>query len=88
MELHDCAFPLLDDVSATSDLAEGFRDVNWALLVGSVPRKAGMERKELLGINGKIFVEQGQAIAKHAASDIRVLVVGNPCNSELLDRDE
>jgi malate dehydrogenase len=53
MELHDCAFPLLKVVSATSDLAEGFRDVNWALLVGSVPRKAGMERKELLGINGK-----------------------------------
>ena len=84
MELHDCAFPLLHDVSATSDLAEGFRDVNWALLVGSVPRKAGMERKELLGINGKIFVEQGRAIAKHAASDIRVLVVGNPCNTNCL----
>ena len=84
MELHDCAFPLLDVVSATSDLAEGFHDVNWALLVGSVPRKAGMERKELLGINGKIFVEQGQAIAKHAASDIRVLVVGNPCNTNCL----
>jgi malate dehydrogenase len=84
MELHDCAFPLLHDVSATSDLAEGFRDVNWALLVGSVPRKAEMERKELLGINGKIFVEQGQAIAKHAASDIRVLVVGNPCNTNCL----
>src|SRR4030095_12859347 len=84
MELHDCAFPLLHDVSATSDLAEGFRDVNWALLVGSGPRKAGMERKELLGINGKIFVEQGQAIAKHAASDIRVLVVGNPCNTNCL----
>ena len=84
MELHDCAFPLLEVVSTTSDLAEGFRDVNWALLVGSVPRKAGMERKELLGINGKIFVEQGRAIAKHAASDIRVLVVGNPCNTNCL----
>ena len=84
MELQDCAFPLVHDVSASSDLAEGFRGVNWALLVGSVPRKAGMERKELLGINGKIFVEQGQAIAKHAASDIRVLVVGNPCNTNCL----
>jgi len=84
MELQDCAFPLVHDVSASSELAEGFRGVNWALLVGSVPRKAGMERKELLGINGKIFVEQGQAIAKHAASDIRVLVVGNPCNTNCL----
>ncbi len=84
MELHDCAFPLLHHVIATADPAEGFRAVNWALLVGSVPRRAGMERKELLGINGKIFVEQGQAIAKHAASDIRVLVVGNPCNTNCL----
>jgi malate dehydrogenase len=84
MELHDCAFPLLHNVVATADLAEGFRDVNWALLVGSVPRKAGMERKDLLGINGKIFVEQGQAIAKNAAPDIRVLVVGNPCNTNCL----
>jgi malate dehydrogenase len=84
MELHDCAFPLLHDVLATVDLAEGFRGVNWALLVGSVPRRAGMERKDLLGINGKIFVEQGRAIAENAASDIRVLVVGNPCNTNCL----
>jgi malate dehydrogenase len=84
MELHDCAFPLLHSVMATSDLAEGFQGVNWALLVGGVPRKAGMERKDLLGINGRIFVEQGRAIAKHAASDIRVLVVGNPCNTNCL----
>ena len=84
MELHDCAFPLLHDVVATVDLAEGFRGVNWALLVGSVPRRAGMERKDLLGINGKIFVEQGRAIAENAASDIRVLVVGNPCNTNCL----
>jgi malate dehydrogenase len=84
MELHDCAFPLLHSVIATSDLAEGFQGVNWALLVGAVPRKAGMERKDLLGINGRIFVEQGQAIAKHAASDIRVVVVGNPCNTNCL----
>src|SRR6202030_3741995 len=63
---------------------EGFRDVNWALLVGSVPRKAGMERKDLLGINGKIFVGQGNAIEKNAAADVRVLVVGNPCNTNCL----
>jgi malate dehydrogenase len=81
MELDDCAFPLLTDVVATTDLNEGFKNVNWALLVGSVPRKAGMERKELLGINGKIFTGQGQAIAKNGASDVRVLVVGNPCNT-------
>src|SRR5438552_18859020 len=66
MELHDCAFPLLQSVVPTADLDEGFRDVNWALLVGSIPRKAGMERKDLLGINGKIFVGQGQAIEKNA----------------------
>ncbi len=84
MELHDCAFPLLHNVVATVDLGEGFRDVSWALLVGSVPRRAGMERKDLLGINGKIFVEQGRAIAEKAAPDIRVLVVGNPCNTNCL----
>ncbi len=77
-------FPLLHNVLATVDLGEGFRDVSWALLVGSVPRRAGMERKDLLGINGKIFVEQGRAIAEQAASDIRVLVVGNPCNTNCL----
>ena len=84
MELHDCAFPLLRNVVATSDLDEGFRNVNWALLVGSVPRKAGMERKDLLGINGKIFTSQGEAIARNAASDVRVVVVGNPCNTNCL----
>jgi malate dehydrogenase len=84
MELDDCAFPLLKSITPTADLDEGFRDVNWALLVGSVPRKAGMERKELLGINGKIFIGQGQAIEKNAAADIRVLVVGNPCNTNCL----
>src|SRR5438874_5596737 len=84
MELHDCAFPLLESITPTADLDEGFRDVNLALLVGSVPRKAGMERKELLGINGKIFVGQGQAIQKNAAADVRVLVVGNPCNTNCL----
>jgi malate dehydrogenase len=84
MELQDCAFPLLKAITPTADLAEGFRDVNWALLVGSVPRKAGMERKDLLGINGKIFIGQGQAIQKNAAQDVRVLVVGNPCNTNCL----
>lgn len=84
MELDDCAFPLLKNVVATTDLAEGFRDVNWALLVGSVPRKAGMERKDLLGINGKIFIGQGQAIEKNAAKDVRILVIGNPCNTNCL----
>src|SRR5205809_5545185 len=84
MELDDCAFPLLQSIVPTADLAEGFRDINWALLVGSVPRKAGMERKDLLGINGKIFIGQGQAIAKNANADVRVLVVGNPCNTNCL----
>lgn len=84
MELDDCAFPLLESITPTADLDEGFRDINWALLVGSVPRKAGMERKDLLGINGKIFIGQGQAIEKNAASDVRVLVVGNPCNTNCL----
>ena len=84
MELDDCAFPLLKRISATADLDDGFRGVNWALLVGSVPRKAGMERKDLLGINGRIFIGQGQAIAKNAADNVRVLVVGNPCNTNCL----
>ena len=84
MELNDCAFPLLESIEATSNLEVGFEGANWALLVGSVPRKAGMERKDLLGINGKIFVGQGQAIEANAADDIRVLVVGNPCNTNCL----
>jgi malate dehydrogenase len=84
MELHDCAFPLLKSITPTADLDEGFRDVNWALLVGSVPRKAGMERKDLLGINGKIFVGQSRAIEKNAAADVRTLVIGNPCNTNCL----
>ncbi|HEY1794074.1 MAG TPA: malate dehydrogenase [Opitutaceae bacterium] len=84
MELQDCAFPLLAGVVPTASLDEGFRDVNWALLVGSVPRKAGMERKDLLGINGKIFTGQGQAIARNAAKDVHILVVGNPCNTNCL----
>ena len=84
MELDDCAFPLLKEVIPTASLEEGFRNVNWALLVGSIPRKQGMERKDLLGINGKIFISQGEAIARHAAPNVRVLVVGNPCNTNCL----
>lgn len=84
MELDDCAFPLLKEVVATSDLDTGFKDANWALLVGSVPRKKGMERADLLGINGKIFTGQGQAIARSAAKDVRILVVGNPCNTNCM----
>ena len=84
MELLDCAFPLLQKVVCTSDLATGFSGVNWAILIGSVPRKAGMERSDLLGINGQIFVGQGQAIQNNAAADVRVLVVGNPCNTNCL----
>src|SRR5205807_781340 len=71
-------------VTPTADLNEGCRDVNWTLLDGSIPRKAGMERGDLLGINGKIFIGQGQAIQKNAASDVRTLVVGNPCNTNCL----
>ena len=84
MEIEDCAFPLLKGIVATSNLDEGFKGVNWCLLVGAAPRKAGMERKDLLGANGKIFVGQGKAIQKNAASDVRVLVVGNPCNTNCL----
>ena len=84
MELDDCAFPLLKGTVATASLEEGFRGVNWALLVGSVPRKQGMERKDLLGINGRIFIGQGQAIQKFAAPDVRIHVVGNPCNTNCL----
>ncbi len=84
MELDDCAFPLLQDIVATDSLDTGFSGANWALLVGSVPRKQGMERKDLLGINGKIFTGQGQAIQNNAASDVRTLVVGNPCNTNCL----
>lgn len=84
MELDDCAFPLLQGIVQTADLSVGFKGVNWALLVGSVPRKQGMERADLLGINGKIFTGQGQAIEKNAAGDVRILVVGNPCNTNCM----
>jgi len=84
MELQDCAFPLLKKVTCTSSYEEGFKDVNWAILVGSVPRKDGMERSDLLKINGGIFTKQGQAISDYAAKDVRVFVVGNPCNTNAL----
>jgi malate dehydrogenase len=84
MELEDSAFPLLDEVVTTSDTDAAFRDANWALLVGAVPRKEGMERKDLLSINGGIFTGQGAAIGRLAADDCRVLVVGNPCNTNAL----
>ena len=75
MELDDCAFPLLEGVTCTSDTDEAFVDANWALLVGAVPRKEGMERKDLLSINGGIFTGQGESSARTAASACRVLVV-------------
>ncbi len=84
MELDDCSFPTLQDMVLTDDPAKAFRDCNWALLVGSFPRKQGMERKDLLDINGKIFVSQGKALAENAAKDVRILVVGNPCNTNCL----
>src|SRR5437879_4488463 len=84
MELDDCGFTTLQDIICTDDPARAFRDVNYALLVGSFPRKQGMERKDLLSINGKIFVGQGRALAGHAAKDMRILVVGNPCNTNCL----
>lgn len=84
MELEDCAFPLLRNIVCTSDLKTAMSGVNMALLVGAVPRKAGMERGDLLKINGGIFTAQGRAINDHAASDVQILVVGNPCNTNCL----
>src|SRR4051812_10261147 len=84
MELDDCGFPTLQEVVTTDDPNRAFKDVNYALLVGSSPRKQGQERKDLLNINGKIFVGQGQALAKNAASDVRIHIVGNPCNTNCL----
>lgn len=84
MELDDCAFPLLRKVTCTSDLKTAMLDVNWALLVGAVPRKEGMERGDLLQINGGIFTAQGKAINDYAAQDVNIFVVGNPCNTNCL----
>ncbi len=84
MELDDCAFPLLKKVTTTADVNVAMKDVNWAVLVGAVPRKEGMERSDLLKINGKIFTAQGRAFNDHAASDAHLFVVGNPCNTNCL----
>src|SRR4029077_20617845 len=84
MELEDGAPPLLVGIEATADLKTAFDGASWALLVGSIPRKAGMERGDLLSVNGGIFKPQGQAVNDHAADDVRVLVVGNPCNTNCL----
>jgi malate dehydrogenase len=84
MELDDCAFPLLKRIVCTADMNKAMDGVNWALLVGSVPRKQGMERSDLLQINGGIFTKQGQAINDNASDDVRVFVVGNPCNTNCL----
>lgn len=84
MELEDCAFPLLKQIKIGSDPNEIFEGVNYALLVGAKPRGPGMERKDLLGENAKIFIEQGRALNAHAAKDVIVLVVGNPANTNCL----
>ena len=81
MELEDGAFPLVKSIVTTSDQKTVFKDVDWALLVGAVPRKAGMERGDLLKINGGIFIEQGKALSENAKPACKVLVVGNPCNT-------
>jgi malate dehydrogenase len=81
MELEDCAFPLLKKITVTADPLKAFENIDWALLVGSVPRKAGMERGDLLKINANVFVKQGQALAQAARKNCKVLVVGNPCNT-------
>ena len=84
MELDDCAFPLLSGLVLTDDPNVAFKDVNWALLVGARPRSKGMERGDLLGANGAIFSVQGKALNDNAAADVRVLVVGNPANTNAL----
>ncbi len=84
MELEDCAFPLLSRLTASADRAETHAEADWVLLVGSVPRGPGMERGDLIRKNGPIFVEEGKAIQKHATSSVRVVVVGNPCNTNCL----
>lgn len=81
MELDDCAFGLLRSVSISSDPGAAFKDIDWALLVGSVPRKEGMERSDLLKINGGVFVAQGKALSENAKLSCKVIVVGNPCNT-------
>lgn len=84
MELEDCAYPLLKSINPTSDPCVAFKDIDWALLIGSMPRKAGMERKELLKINGSIFTIQGEALSDNAKPTCKIFVVGNPCNTNAL----
>lgn len=84
MELDDCAFPLLKNIKCTDKLSEAFDGANWVICVGSVPRKDGMERSDLLKVNGGIFTDQGKAAAEYGADDVRVFVVGNPCNTNAL----
>ena len=84
MELQDCAFPLLRGVVTTSDPRQAFDGADWALMVGAMPRKEGMERRDLLSANAGIFSEQGKAINAVAGRDVRILVVGNPCNTNCL----
>ena len=84
MELNDCAFPLVSEIVSTDDPELAFKGANWALLVGSKPRGKGQERKDLIRDNGPIFVGQGKALSKVAADDVRILVVGNPCNTNCL----
>ncbi|MFV1988676.1 MAG: malate dehydrogenase, partial [Gemmatimonadota bacterium] len=84
MELNDCAFPLLHGVVTTTDASEGFDGVDYAMLVGAKPRGAGMERGDLLADNGRIFGPQGRALSDQASKDVRVLVVGNPANTNCL----
>lgn len=84
MELNDCAFPLLAGTVVASDLAVGFKDVDVAMLVGAMPRGPGMQRADLLKSNGPIFTGQGEAIDKYAREDVKVVVVGNPCNTNAL----
>jgi malate dehydrogenase len=84
MELDDCAFPLLKSITCTADLNTAVKDTNWVLAIGAVPRGKGMERNDLLAINGKIFGPLGKAMAEHSASDSKLFVVGNPCNTNCL----
>ena len=84
MELEDCAFPLLEGVVATDDPNVGFKETDYAFLVGARPRSAGMERSDLLKVNAEIFSVQGKALDQHASRDVRVLVVGNPANTNAL----
>jgi malate dehydrogenase len=84
MEIHDCAYPLLDNIVTTDDPNVAFRDVDFALLVGAKPRGKGMERKDLLSENGKIFGPQGKALNEHASRNVKVVVIGNPANTNAL----